>query len=211
MEIFATLAAPVTARVEVKKSLFIGVVAPAASVADADALFAQVRKKHYSARHHCTAMIIGDAAQVQHSNDDGEPSGSAGAPMLAVLRHHKLTDAAAIVTRYFGGTLLGVGGLVRAYTDTVTQALAQGAIINYSPATSYALACGYQIFGDFEQILRTWISSHHAKLVGIGYEPEPTFEVLIANRALADFTAMLAPWAARSLQVTELGASKIQN
>ncbi len=88
---------------------------PVPSVAAADAVVARVRKEHWDARHHCVALVVGPHADQQRSTDDGEPSGTAGIPMLEVLRHRHVTDVVAVVTRYFGGVLLGAGGLVRAY------------------------------------------------------------------------------------------------
>jgi uncharacterized YigZ family protein len=82
-----------------------------------------VRKRHFSARHHCTAFVIGPDSALQRSNDDGEPAGTAGAPMLEVLTRRGVSDVVAVVTRWFGGTLLGAGGLVRAYGETVGLAL----------------------------------------------------------------------------------------
>lgn len=82
-----------------------------------------IRRRHHDARHHCTAFVIGPDAMLQRSNDDGEPAGTAGAPMLEVLVRRGVSDVVAVVTRWFGGTLLGAGGLVRAYGDAVGLAL----------------------------------------------------------------------------------------
>ena len=90
---------------------------------DARTFIDSVRKQHHTARHHCTAFVIGPDSALQRSNDDGEPAGTAGAPMLEVLTRRGVTDVVAIVTRWFGGTLLGAGGLVRAYGETVGLAL----------------------------------------------------------------------------------------
>ncbi|MDR1711458.1 MAG: IMPACT family protein [Propionibacteriaceae bacterium] len=208
MELPATIAARAESRVEVKKSVFLGVVAPAATVAEADAVIAAIRKEHYSARHHCTALIMGDAAEIQRSNDDGEPSGTAGAPMLAVLRHHTLTNVVAVVTRYFGGTLLGAGGLVRAYTDAVSQALANASIVHAVSATRFALGCGYDVLGDFEKTLRGWLGGHHALLEATAYDPEPSFTIAVDDEELEALNAFLGPWLGR-VTIAELGAGRI--
>jgi uncharacterized YigZ family protein len=189
----------------------LGCVAPAGTIAEAENVIAAIRKEHYSARHHCTAMILGDQAELQRSNDDGEPSGSAGAPMLSVLRHHELSNVVAVVTRYFGGTLLGVGGLVRAYTDAVSQALAQASIVSYIPAIGYELTCDYAMLGDFEQALRSWLAIHHADLAAVSYDPGPRFNVLVAETATTDFAAFLAVWLARGVSSTALAATKLPN
>ncbi len=89
----------------------------------------QARREHFGARHHCSAYILGPDAQVQRSHDDGEPAGTAGAPTLEVLRGHEVSDVVAVVIRYFGGTLLGAGGLVRAYSGAVRAALDEVGVV----------------------------------------------------------------------------------
>src|SRR5699024_1218857 len=83
----------------------------------------RLRKQYWDARHHCSAFILGPQGQVQRSSDDGEPAGTAGAPMLEVLRGAEVSDVVAVVTRWFGGVLLGTGGLIRAYSDAVRAGL----------------------------------------------------------------------------------------
>jgi uncharacterized YigZ family protein len=120
---YVTLAGPASAEVEVRRSRFVCDLAPAASEDEARAFIERVRSSSREARHHCTAFVLGPDGGTQRSNDDGEPSGTAGAPMLDVLRGRGLTDVVAVVTRWFGGILLGTGGLIRAYGDAVSAAL----------------------------------------------------------------------------------------
>jgi uncharacterized YigZ family protein len=120
---YLTVAAAATAEVEVKRSRFVCDVAPASSEEAARGFVERVRAGSRDARHHCTAYVLGPDGSTVRSNDDGEPSGTAGAPMLDVLRGRGLTDVVAVVTRWFGGTLLGTGGLIRAYGDAVSAAL----------------------------------------------------------------------------------------
>lgn len=115
-----SLAAPVHSELIVKKSRFIGCVEPCADRAAAQARVAELREQHAGAVHVCWALLAGGQSAAV---DDGEPSGTAGRPMLEVLRHQDLEGVLATVVRYFGGVKLGAGGLVRAYTDTVAQAL----------------------------------------------------------------------------------------
>jgi uncharacterized YigZ family protein len=126
---YLTLASPATAEIEVRRSRFVCDVAPATSEEAARAAIEQVRAASRDARHHCTAFVLGPDGATVRSNDDGEPSGTAGAPMLDVLRGRGLTDVVAVVTRWFGGTLLGTGGLIRAYGDAVTAALEQARLL----------------------------------------------------------------------------------
>ena len=120
---YLTLAAPARSEIEVRRSRFVCDVAPVTSEDAARAAIEHVRTVSRGAGHHCTAFVLGPDAATLRSNDDGEPSGTAGAPMLDVLRGHGLTDVVAVVTRWFGGTLLGTGGLIRAYGEAVTTAL----------------------------------------------------------------------------------------
>ncbi|MCR2817095.1 IMPACT family protein [Microbacterium jiangjiandongii] len=115
-----TLAGPVHSELLIKKSRFLGCVEPVAGRDEAVARVEQLRTEHPDARHVCWALMAGGHSA---ANDDGEPSGTAGRPMLEVLRHQELQGVLATVVRYFGGVKLGAGGLVRAYTDAVAQAL----------------------------------------------------------------------------------------
>jgi uncharacterized YigZ family protein len=208
-QLFSELAQEAASRIEVKKSVFLGLVAPAETPTQVDAIISRVRKEHYSARHHCTAMILGDQAEIQRSNDDGEPSGTAGAPMLAALRHRELTNVVAVVTRYFGGTLLGTGGLIRAYTDAVNDALDAATIVGYEGATKYLLTTDYATLGDFEQVLRSWLAANPAELAKVSYDPTPQFSIVVSKRAEADIHTLLAPWLDRGVAVSDLGTAKI--
>ena len=109
--------------IEEKKSRFICVVRPVHSEQEAAAFIEEIKKKYWDARHNCSAYVLGSRQELTRCSDDGEPGGTAGRPMLEVLLAAGLCDVAAVVTRYFGGTLLGTGGLVRAYSGAVKEAL----------------------------------------------------------------------------------------
>ena len=113
----------------VKKSRFIATLRPVESEEEAAAFLAEMRKKYWDATHNCFAYVIGERRQLMRCSDDGEPQGTAGKPMLDVLLGEELYDTAVVVTRYFGGTLLGTGGLVRAYSKAVQEGLACSRII----------------------------------------------------------------------------------
>ncbi len=108
---------------EEKKSRFLGEAVPVSSEEEASDYVASVRKKYYDARHHCYAWVLGEGSERKKSSDDGEPSGTAGQPILKVIEGSGCTNVLVIVTRYFGGTLLGTGGLVRSYTQAARAAL----------------------------------------------------------------------------------------
>lgn len=124
--------AEVVTELERKKSRFLAVLRRTASAQEAQELVDRLRKEHHSARHHCSAWAIGHDRRIQRANDDGEPSGTAGTPMLEALTKFQtpsgeqdLSDAVVVVVRWFGGTLLGAGGLVSAYSDSVIAVLEQ--------------------------------------------------------------------------------------
>ncbi|WGD37702.1 YigZ family protein [Lysinibacter sp. HNR] len=126
---YRTLLRAVETESEVKRSRFICYLMPVASEGAARSSIAEIRSLHPKARHHCSAFIIGPGQELQRTNDDGEPSGTAGAPMLDALLGAGLSDVVAVVVRYFGGTLLGAGGLTRAYRASVAQAVEAAELI----------------------------------------------------------------------------------
>ena len=142
------------AEIEVKKSRFLAVVRRCSTEDDARALVAEARLRHHSARHHCSAWVLGPRADVQRSNDDGEPSGTAGQPILDVLVGRGLSDVAAVVTRYFGGTLLGAGGLVRAYSHACAAALDDVSVVRRERLDRVSLTVAHDVAGRLESALR---------------------------------------------------------
>ena len=112
-----------------KKSRFIATTRPVESEEEALAFIAEMKKKYWDATHNCSAFVIGDRQQIQRCSDDGEPQGTAGRPMLDVLLGEDIHNMAVVVTRYFGGTLLGTGGLVRAYSKSVQVGLEASEVI----------------------------------------------------------------------------------
>lgn len=124
-----TVAAPVVASLEEKRSVFECWLRRVDDEAAARAVVEEARSTHWDARHHCSAFVLGPGGTTVRSNDDGEPAGTAGMPMLEVLTGAGLTDVVAVVTRWFGGTLLGTGGLVRAYGGAVREAVDRASIL----------------------------------------------------------------------------------
>jgi len=134
---------------EVKRSRFLATLARVDSEDAARAVVAEARRAHPGARHHCSAFIVGvpDALPIERSSDDGEPAGTAGMPMLDVLRGAGVSQVVAVVTRYFGGVLLGTGGLVRAYSDSVSQALDAAGRVRPVVRPLFALTVPHSDFG----------------------------------------------------------------
>lgn len=139
--------------IEVKKSKFITTIAPANTEEEAIAFIDEMKKKYYNASHNCTAYVIGRNNEITRCNDDGEPSKTAGFPMLEVLLGEELHNVVAVVTRYFGGTLLGTGGLVRAYTDATKEGLKNCVIIEKHKGLKIHLKMDYTSLGKIQYLL----------------------------------------------------------
>ncbi len=164
-----SIAAAVEHEIVIKKSRFIAHAIPARSVPDADAAIAGIRTQYWDARHNCTAMITGVRGDQARSSDDGEPSGTAGMPMLEVLRRRGLTDLVVVVTRYFGGVKLGAGGLVRAYSSAVSEALDRAAIIHRRELVAVSVEVPHTDAGRYENLMRDWAARHDAVMDETGY------------------------------------------
>lgn len=176
----------------VKRSRFITRVAHAASVEAADAVVAAVRKEYWDARHSCVALVVGQRADQQRSSDDGEPSGTAGVPMLEVLRQRGLTDVVAVVTRYFGGVLLGAGGLVRAYSTSVSEALDRAVVVSREPRVEVAVETDHVSAGRLENVVREWCHVHRAIVDPPAYGPAVVLTVRLRPRDLGSFEQLVA-------------------
>lgn len=136
-----------------KKSRFIATVKPVKSEEEAIAFIEGLKKKYWNATHNCSAYVIGEHFQVQRCSDDGEPSGTAGKPMLDVLLGEELHDTAVVVTRYFGGTLLGTGGLVRAYQASTKAGLEASTVITKMHGSRVSVETDYTGLGKIQYIL----------------------------------------------------------
>ncbi len=136
-----------------KKSRFIAAVQPVSCEEEAQRFIEAERKKYWDARHHCFAYVIGEHYELSRFSDDGEPGGTAGKPMLDVLLGEELHDTAVVVTRYFGGTLLGTGGLVRAYSGAVKAGLAESVIVRKTKGVQLRICTDYNGLGKIQYIL----------------------------------------------------------
>lgn len=151
---YLTLARTAQASIEVKRSRFLATLEPVADEAAARAVVERMRREHWDARHHCSAFVLGADGAVQRSSDDGEPAGTAGAPMLEVLRGAGVSDTVAVVTRWFGGVLLGAGGLVRAYGDAVRAGLEEAGTLRRTLLREQLLVLDHADAGRVESELR---------------------------------------------------------
>ncbi|NBK97098.1 MAG: YigZ family protein [Erysipelotrichia bacterium] len=139
-----------THTLEIEKSKFITYLKRVFSEAEAKAYIHSIQKLHPNATHHCYAFIIGEHDEIQRSNDNGEPSGTAGVPMLESLKKNHMQDIIAITVRYFGGIKLGAGGLIRAYSKSVSQALNHAVLTRKVKMKQYQLHFPYDMIGKLE-------------------------------------------------------------
>ena len=143
-----------TAEIVEKKSRFIANVFYVENANDADEKLNEIRKKYYDAKHNCFAYILGEKGDLVKSSDDGEPQGTAGHPMLDILKGNELTNCIAIVTRYFGGVLLGTGGLVRAYSDSLKAAISNAKTSELLNAYKVSFEINYDDYGKVENLVQ---------------------------------------------------------
>jgi uncharacterized YigZ family protein len=181
---YTTLDAPATAKIQRSRSRFIAVVSPISSVADAEDRLAEIRRNYHDATHHCFAYrLAADPSTVEVSDDGGEPSGSAGLPILQQLRRAELCDVLAVVVRYFGGVKLGVGGLVRAYGDAVATALDQGTRREHRIEVGLDL----RFPGEATSGVMSAIHRFQAKVVDISYDTEGHAAITLPPSRVEEF------------------------
>ena len=139
---------------EIKKSRFICHIKRVTTEDEARNFIQDVKKEHYKATHNCSAFILGERSEMKRSSDDGEPSGTAGVPMLGVLENQQLTNVCAVVTRYFGGIKLGAGGLIRAYSSNVALAIREIGIVHIKEQLGLRIALSYSQYQELPNFLK---------------------------------------------------------
>ena len=142
------------AQEEIKKSRFICHAKRVYSEEEARDFMAAIKKEHYKATHNCSAFIVGEKSEIKRTSDDGEPSGTAGVPMLGVMENHQLTNVCFVVTRYFGGIKLGAGGLIRAYAGSVALAIKEIGLIEIKEQAGLRLKMSYSQYQNFDNFLK---------------------------------------------------------
>ena len=142
---------------EIKKSRFVCHANRVYTEEEARAFITAIKKEHYKATHNCSAFIIGERSEIKRTSDDGEPSGTAGVPMLGVLENHDLTNVCVVVTRYFGGIKLGAGGLIRAYAGSVALAVKEIGIVEIKEQAGIQIQMSYAQYQEYGNFLK----EHH--------------------------------------------------
>jgi uncharacterized YigZ family protein len=200
---YLTVARTAEVEIEVKRSRFRCHVQRVASEDEARAVVDRIRKQHWDARHHCSAFVLGPDAAVQRSNDDGEPSGTAGAPMLEVLRGREVSDVVAVVTRWFGGVLLGAGGLVRAYGDAVRAGLDEAGVRRRVLMERYDVVADHADAGRLEGDLR----ARDVTVLGVDYAAAATLHLAVPADRAVGFAELLAELTAGAATPEPAGTS----
>ena len=160
-----------------KKSRFIATIVPIETKEEAEQFIASMKKKYWDARHNCSAYVLGEKNEIMHSSDDGEPSGTAGRPMMAVLTGQDVHNVAVVVTRYFGGVLLGTGGLVRAYQGAVMKALESAEIKEQIPLEELKVWVSY---ADMNQLDYYVSGADYIRMEGKEYEDQVICYLLVS-------------------------------
>ena len=175
MHIYKTTAENGTASYEIQKSRFIAYTSHVETEAEARDFVTAIKKKHFDARHNCSAWVLKADSSQQKSNDDGEPGGTAGNPILEAIKQHGLTNVAVVVTRYFGGIKLGAGGLIRAYSHTASLGLEATPCLEVKPFCLMEAEMDYSLLGTVEN----WIRNKELRTGETAYLDKVTVRLLV--------------------------------
>lgn len=190
----------------IEKSRFIATIAPVSTEEEAQAFIQRISKEFWDATHNCTAYAIGPRQEQQRSSDNGEPSGTAGKPMLEVLKKTAITNVAVVVTRYFGGIKLGAGGLIRAYSHSVAKAVQEGPKLLIAPRQIVSLTIDYSYFGSVERQLQTLglpYQSSFTDTISLEIYVEPNF-VSDLETTITNLTGGNLLWELQDIRMVEL-------
>lgn len=185
--VLATIAKNGSGEFVEKRSRFLCTLRRVTTMDAAQEVVAEIRQRDWDGRHHCTAIVLGPYGDTLRSNDDGEPAGTAGAPMLAALQGAGVSDVVAVVTRWFGGVLLGTGGLVRAYSKAVQLAIENVGIVQRRQMRQVTLEVPAADAGRVENAVRQWLAQHGAVLADVTYGAQAEFALHLPPEHLASF------------------------
>lgn len=199
---YLTIAHDGEVEIEVRRSRFRCTLERVETQDEARAVVERLRTQHWDARHHCSAFVLGPERGTTRSSDDGEPSGTAGAPMLEVLLGHGVSDVVAVVTRWFGGVLLGTGGLVRAYGDSVRAGLADVGTLRRTLVTEHELVVPHAEAGRIDNELR----ARGVRVHGARYAAEVTLRLGVAAPDQDTLPPLVAELTAGTGRLREVGS-----
>lgn len=194
-------------QIEIKKSKFICHLFRIENEEQAKEYIAKIKKEHYKANHNCSAYMLGENFEIQRSSDDGEPSGTAGVPMLEVLKKNQLQNTLAIVTRYFGGIKLGAGGLIRAYSTSVSEALKEIGIVQGKLQQLLDITIDYHQLGK----LQNYLENEQISIQEIDYLEQITVKVAIDINQWESFQNALIDLFNNQLSIQILDQKYVEN
>lgn len=198
-DIIKTVVKSGTAEITEKKSRFIAYVRPVKSEEEARAFIEEIKKKHYDARHNVFAYQIGEKNELKRFSDDGEPQGTAGMPVLSVLTSEDIKNTAIVVTRYFGGILLGTGGLVRAYTAAAKAGLEDAGVCEIGLYKKFEIQCDYTLSGKIQYEL----SKGEYFIEDTQFTDKVNYIVIVENSRAEKFKAMITEITSAKAQAEE--------
>lgn len=198
MHIYKTTAENGTASYEIQKSRFIAYTSHVETEAEARDFVTAIKKKHFDARHNCSAWVLGADSSQQKSNDDGEPGGTAGNPILEAIKQHGLTNVVVVVTRYFGGIKLGAGGLIRAYSHTASLGLEATPCLEVKPFCLMEAEMDYSLLGTLEN----WIRNEELRTGETAYLDKVTVRLLAEPADCEAISAELTNLTAAQCKIT---------
>lgn len=190
-----------SAELVIKKSRFIGWAVPVTTREDVLQWVEKARSEYQDARHHCWAYLLGspETASSAAMNDDGEPSGTAGRPILNVIQHKKIGNVAVIVIRYFGGIKLGAGGLVRAYAGVTEEVLSALSLDEQKPLVSCTVKCDFA----HEQNFRHFAKQHQVNIEGVQYSQQVNMQLQLEADLMEELTEFAAPLAGTEIELID--------
>lgn len=194
-------------QIEIKKSKFICHLFRIDNEEQAREYINQIKKEHYKANHNCSAYLLGEKFEIQRSSDDGEPSGTAGVPILEVLKKNELQNTLAVVTRYFGGIKLGAGGLIRAYSTSVSEALDKIGIVEGKLQQILAITISYPQLGK----LQNYLENEQITIQEINYLENITVKVAIDITEIDIFIANIIDLFNSQVTITHLEKAYVEN
>lgn len=207
MFLYKTISREAEVEQVIERSRFIGRIRPVESREEAEAFFNEVRTAHRQATHNVPAFVIGDRFQLQWASDDGEPSGTSGAPMMQMLVKEGITNAAVVITRYFGGIKLGTGGLVRAYTGTAKLVLSEAGVCRVEEQLILPVRMDYTYLGKLQNMAQNdpWFQIHDTS-----YADLVTVELALAPEERSRAEAMLSELTGGTAKLEEERIERVQ-
>lgn len=181
---------------EEKKSRFLGTALPIETEEEVQQALQEEKKRYYDAKHHCYACILGERGEIRRFSDDGEPQGTAGKPILSVLEGQNLRNVCIIVTRYFGGTLLGTGGLTRAYGEAAKRAVAAAGPLTMQPGKILRIAMDYSLLDR----VNWYLKKQEIQVLDTAYTEKVSEEVLVREDLLPALSSFLSQAGSGSIQ-----------